>query len=443
MVRFYPHNIQLLLHDRGFKFMTVVCSKAFTTPPRTMSNAERRGSLKSEIQSVTDPGFDKTIGSYISQIIAQLSAFRMDALIASSIDPIVQIDTLGTILLGNPACCTIFQYEEDELLGKNIAILMPEPYATEHAKYMNFYMDTGKKKIMAKKRRGRKLLGLRKDGTTFPMFLSLSEAQVRVDGENSVLFTADKCRIPGEKESGEFTTIFTGIMRDLSAEEEERQVMEAMINSSADPIVAIDIHGKVERANPACTTVFGYETEDMIGRNITMLMPEHHACKHHLYLERYLNLNPVEAARVSHVVGKGRDVVGKRKDGTSVPIFLSVSQFNLPSSKKRGFVGIMRDMTEKEKAITAEVERQKSEVLLMNVLPRAISDRLKGDKNHEHVQIADHYENVTILFADVVGFTKFAASRSPMEVVHHLNRVFRRFDFLVGKYGLEKVCEKS
>jgi len=376
----------------------------------------------------------------INQALEKSFLMRMEALIASSIDPIVQIDVVGTILLANPACCEIFQYEESELLGMNISMLMPEPFASQHAKYMSSYMDTGKKKIMTAKRRGRKLLGLRKDGTTFPIFLSLSEAQIRVDDSNCPLFTSEKLRVPGVKSSGEYTTIFTGIMRDLSAEEEERQVMEAMINSCADPIVQIDIHGKIERANPACKTVFRYDVDEMIGRNVTMLMQEHHATRHHLYLERYLSGNSNEAAKVSHVVGKGRDVVGKRKDGTLVPIFLSVSQFNLPSSKKKGFVGIMRDMTEKERAIEAEVERKKSEALLMNVLPQAISDRLKGEKNHEHVQIADHYDNVTILFADVVGFTKFASDRSPMEVVHHLNRVFRRFDFLVGKYGLEKVC---
>jgi adenylate cyclase len=80
-------------------------------------------------------------------------------------------------------------------------------------------------------------------------------------------------------------------------------------------------------------------------------------------------------------------------------------------------------------------ERAKSEALLLNVLPEAIASRLKEDTRI----IADHFESVTVLFADVVNFTELSAALSPEEVVAFLNQVFSRFDALTEKYGLEKI----
>eukprot|EP00547_Thalassionema_nitzschioides_P003693 CAMPEP_0194215764 /NCGR_PEP_ID=MMETSP0156-20130528/17780_1 /TAXON_ID=33649 /ORGANISM="Thalassionema nitzschioides, Strain L26-B" /LENGTH=689 /DNA_ID=CAMNT_0038944367 /DNA_START=93 /DNA_END=2162 /DNA_ORIENTATION=- len=346
----------------------------------------------------------------------------MQGLITSSIDPIVQIDCRGIIKLANPACCRVFQYTQEELFGKNINMLMPEPFRTQHSKFIENYLKTGVAKVVEKGRKGRTLTGQRKDGATFPLFLTLSE----------YLLNGERC--------------FTGIMRNLSAEEEERQVLAAMIDSCVDPIVVIDKKGMIEKCNPACSSVFGYSKDELLGSNVTILMPEPHATKHGEYLEHYLNNNSrkrsTNDAPESHIVGRGRDLLGKKKSGQTFPIFLTVSEFEVDSttSRRHGFIGIMRDMTEKEKAIAAEVERQKSEALLMNVLPHHISERLKASNdNHEHVQIADAHENVTILFADIVGFTQFCSGRTPMQVVHHLNKVFQSFDVLVDKYNMEKI----
>jgi class 3 adenylate cyclase len=166
-----------------------------------------------------------------------------------------------------------------------------------------------------------------------------------------------------------------------------------------------------------------------------MLMPKKHAVNHSRYLERYFEAKGKKC--ISCVVGKGREVEAKRKDGSVVPIFLTVSECVLASKNKTVFIGIMRDMTEKEKAIAAEVEREKSEALLMNILPEKIALRLKNIQDDAH--IADYFEDVTILFADVVGFTEFSSTRSPVEVVSFLNKVFCGFDSLADKYGLEKI----
>ncbi len=79
--------------------------------------------------------------------------------------------------------------------------------------------------------------------------------------------------------------------------------------------------------------------------------------------------------------------------------------------------------------------RTESDALLLNILPRSIADRLKKGER----VIADHYDRVTVLFSDMVGFTPFAAEESPERVVALLNDVFSRFDTLAEEWGLEKI----
>ncbi|HLO47242.1 MAG TPA: adenylate/guanylate cyclase domain-containing protein [Kamptonema sp.] len=82
-----------------------------------------------------------------------------------------------------------------------------------------------------------------------------------------------------------------------------------------------------------------------------------------------------------------------------------------------------------------EMEQEKSERLLLNVLPKAIADRLKREPG----TIADSFENVTVLFADIAGFTKLSSRISPTELVKLLNEIFSSFDFLAMQHGLEKI----
>lgn len=82
-----------------------------------------------------------------------------------------------------------------------------------------------------------------------------------------------------------------------------------------------------------------------------------------------------------------------------------------------------------------ELERHKSEGLLLNILPVSIAQRLKED----NAVIADHFDSTTVLFSDIVGFTAMSETVTPTELVNRLNRIFRAFDDLVQKYDLEKI----
>jgi PAS domain S-box-containing protein len=91
----------------------------------------------------------------------------------TAVDGVIVIDASGTILVFNPACERLFGYRPDEAVGRNVSMLMPRPWRGEHAGYLDNYTQTGERKIIGI---GREVQGQRKDGSTFPMELSVGEA---------------------------------------------------------------------------------------------------------------------------------------------------------------------------------------------------------------------------------------------------------------------------
>lgn len=100
---------------------------------------------------------------------------RIRAILETAPNGIITIDEQRTIVSVNPMVETLFGYSKDELIGQNIKMLMPEPYHSNHDGYVGNYLNTGKKKVIGI---GREVKGMHKDGTTFPLYLSVGEAIV-------------------------------------------------------------------------------------------------------------------------------------------------------------------------------------------------------------------------------------------------------------------------
>jgi len=94
------------------------------------------------------------------------------ALIATAVDGIMVIEERGSVIVYNQACERLFGYRPEEVVGQNVKMLMPPPYRQEHDGYLGHYRETGEKRIIGI---GREVLAQRKDGTTFPMYLSVGE----------------------------------------------------------------------------------------------------------------------------------------------------------------------------------------------------------------------------------------------------------------------------
>ena len=253
------------------------------------------------------------------------------AIVDTAVDAIVTIDRNGAIRSVNHATERLFGYSAAELIGRNVNILMPEPYAGEHDGYIANYLRTGRKRIIGI---GREVVGRRKDGSVFPMDLSVGEAR---DGDEP---------------------IFVGIIRDITdrkaaqlAQRESALRLRSILDTVPDAIVVIDTKGVIQSFSPAAERLFGYRGGEVIDQNVKLLMPTPYREAHVVrgptakltrYLERYLRTGD------RRIIGIGRVVVGLRKNGETFPMELQVGEFSFAGS--RFFTGFVRDLTERQDA---------------------------------------------------------------------------------------------
>ena len=110
-----------------------------------------------------------------------------------------------------------------------------------------------------------------------------------------------------------------------------------LVDLAIDSIILISSEGIVDSYNKAAERMFGYQAEEVIGKNINMLMPSPYASEHDGYLENYMT------SGIKKIIGTGREVEGKRKDGTTFRLHLSVSEVELEGKKM--FTGIARELS--------------------------------------------------------------------------------------------------
>ncbi|HXG48220.1 MAG TPA: PAS domain S-box protein [Methylomirabilota bacterium] len=118
--------------------------------------------------------------------------------------------------------------------------------------------------------------------------------------------------------------------------------LQAILETAVEGIITIDERGIIESVNPAAEKIFGYSAAEMTGRNVGMLMPAPDAERHDDYIRNYLRTGRAK------IIGIGREVTGRRKDGTHFPMDLSVSEVRLAHG--RMFTGFIRDITERKAA---------------------------------------------------------------------------------------------
>jgi two-component system sensor kinase FixL len=194
---------------------------------------------------------------------------------------------------------------------------MPSPFKEEHDGYLARYLTTGDAAIIGK---GRQVRGRRKDGSEFPLHLSVGEMIVA-----------------GERK-------FTGVLHDLTQRVElENQLRaseakwRAVVESAVDAIIVINARGGIETFNPAAARMFGYGEDEVRGQNVKLLMPPPYREEHDGYLSHYLETGE------ARIIGTGRDVTGRRKDGSTFPLHLSVGE--TISDGERRFTGILHDLS--------------------------------------------------------------------------------------------------
>lgn len=115
----------------------------------------------------------------------------------------------------------------------------------------------------------------------------------------------------------------------------------AIFNAAVDAIMVINARGALQAVNQSTQTLFGFSLDEMLGKNISMLMPAPYAQEHDNYLNNYCSSGERK------IIGIGREVTGQRKDGSCFPLHLSVSEFSQDGQQL--FVGICHDISERRK----------------------------------------------------------------------------------------------
>jgi PAS domain S-box-containing protein len=253
---------------------------------------------------------------------------RFRLLIAGVTDvAIFMLDPTGQVATWNDGAARITLYSEDEITGRH---------------FSRFYT------------RDDVADGLPEDGLREAQLLGRIEEEgwrLRKDGSRfwaNVILTAlrDEC---GSLRG------YSVITRDMTARRLAEGLLRSVVDTTIDGIVIIDDRGIIQSFNQAAERTFGYSQGEVLGMNVSMLMPDPYQREHDGYLANYLRTGNAK------IIGIGREVEGLRKDGTRFPVDLGVSGFQLDD--RQYFTGVVRDISEKKRLETQLNQAQKMEAI--------------------------------------------------------------------------------
>jgi two-component system sensor kinase FixL len=237
------------------------------------------------------------------------------AIVESSDDAIIAKDLRGTVLAWNRGAERMYGYTAAEIIGRPISILIPPDQPDE-------LVD-----IMARLARGERVehyetVRVTRDGRRIDVSLSISpvkDAGGRVVGASTIARDV------------------TVRKQDIRRLRESEARLRSIVDAAVDGIVVIDAHGVVEAFNPGAERLFGYQAAEILGRSVNVLMPSPYHEEHDGYLDRYVRTGE------ARIIGIGREVSARRKDGTTFPVHLSVGEMSLHGERK--FTGILHDLS--------------------------------------------------------------------------------------------------
>lgn len=186
-------NKEIIFHNH---YLTIYLYGIMTCPFRKSPISSLWKTIKNRFYKFFSSLFHKDDSTGIGSIV-RMTAANLQAILDTSVDSIITINDECSIKAVNKTAEHMFGHRKEEIIGQNVKILMPEPYYSEHDSYVLNYLRTGVKKIIGK---GREVVAKRKDGSTFPIDLAVSE--VIVDNQR----------------------LFTGIVRDVSQRKEAEAI---------------------------------------------------------------------------------------------------------------------------------------------------------------------------------------------------------------------------
>jgi len=257
-----------------------------------------------------------TYTAFVRDITAQHEEREtINQTLEQALDAVVSIDERNNVTFFNAAAERFWGYARDEVLGRNVKMLVPRGIQPMHDDYVDANRKTGRDKIVGT---SREVQVERKDGTLAWGALSLSKIRV------------------GER------IVYTAFVKDISREREVREVINQTLEQALDAVVSIDGENNVTFFNAAAERLWGYERSEVVGRNVKMLVPHAIQAVH----DSYVNAN--RSTGVDKIVGTSRDVLIERKDGSSVWGNLSLSRVRV--GDRVTYTAFVKDITRERDA---------------------------------------------------------------------------------------------
>ncbi len=268
-------------------------------------------------------------------------------------DAIVAVDRDGVIVQLNSQTQALFGYERDELIGQRVEILVPESYRREHHHHRENFAKTPKTRRMGA---NIDLYGRRRDGSEFPVEISLSP----VSTEKGMFVLSAIRDISARKRMEEELRRAHEELYQRTVEQlgEYRSRLALIIDSSEDAIIGQDLDGIITSWNKGAERIYGYAPEEVIGKNISLLVPPDEAA----------NGLPGESSEILEKVARGegiehRESVRVTKDGRRLDVSISVSPLRDAKGDVIGASAIARDMTDQKRTENQLHQSQKMEAI--------------------------------------------------------------------------------
>jgi protein-histidine pros-kinase len=264
-------------------------------------------------------GFSKIVRDVTTRKIEE-EKFR--SLLEAAPDAMVIVDRDGEITLVNGQTERLFRYTREELVGQPVEILIPERFRQSHVGHRAFFSKNMRLRPMGA---GMELYARRKDGSEFPVEISLS---------------------PIETEQG---TLVISAIRDITDRKQIEQKFRSVLESAPDAMVIVDSSGQINLVNSQTERLFGYAREALVGQPVEMLIPERFRLRHidhRASFSKNMRLRPM---------GSGMELYALRKDGTEFPVEISLSPVG--SGEETLVITAIRDITER-KQIEAQLHEK-------------------------------------------------------------------------------------
>lgn len=263
-------------------------------------------------------------------------------------DALVAVERDGTIAQINSQAEDLFGYRREELLGQKIEILVPERYRRPHQGHREDFVHNPKIRRMGA---GLDLYGRRKDGSEFPVEISLSPVSA---GDQQLVLSAIRDISDRKRIEEELRQAHTELSRRTSQQiGEYRGQLASIVDSSDDAIIGKDLDGRITAWNRGAERIYGYTAEEMIGKNISLLAPRN---------------RPDEIPEILEKIRRGESVehfdsVRVAKDGRRLDVSISVSPIREAGGRVIGASAIARDITAQKRAEEHLRQAQKMEAI--------------------------------------------------------------------------------